>query len=197
MTQFDRLVRRLSGNSKGATIIEFALLAPCLLVVLFGMLDLGLRVYVAVQLAGALEQAARQVTVMSASSNAAITDLVRKRIQLIIPRASVVVTPVSYYDFVHVGKPEPITTDIAPVGKYNKGDCFQDLNGDGSWSSNSGATGTGGSEDVVYYKATVTYPNLLPLGSLLGRPPTTTLNDTTMMRNQPYASQPDPAVICS
>ncbi|AXJ94285.1 MULTISPECIES: TadE/TadG family type IV pilus assembly protein [unclassified Sphingomonas] len=188
---------RMLRDRRGTTIVEFAIVAPCLVMLLIGMMDLGLRAYVGVQLQGALEQAARQVTVSSATGTATITGLVSRQIQRILPRATVVVTPSNYYDFVHVGKPEPITTDTAPIGTYNAGDCFQDLNGNGVWDADSGGTGTGGSDDIVYYQATVTYPNLLPVGRLLGFSGTTQVTGTTMMKNQPYGSQPDPATICT
>lgn len=184
-------------DMRGASIVEFAIVAPVLMLVMMGMLDFGYRAYVGVQLQGALEQAARQVTVSSTSNTASIAAQVRKQVQRILPRAAVSVTPSSYYDFAHVGKPEPITTDTAPLGTYNQGDCFQDLNGNGVWDADAGSTGTGGSEDVVYYNAVVTYPNLLPVARLLGLSGTTTITGTTMMKNQPYASQPDPVVVCT
>ncbi|MGQ7390147.1 TadE/TadG family type IV pilus assembly protein, partial [Streptococcus suis] len=84
-------------DRRGTTIVEFAIVAPCLVMLLIGMMDLGLRAYVGVQLQGALEQAARQVTVSSATGTATITGLVSRQIQRILPRATVVVTPSNYY----------------------------------------------------------------------------------------------------
>ncbi|WP_203309454.1 MULTISPECIES: TadE/TadG family type IV pilus assembly protein [Sphingomonas] len=184
-------------DRRGTTIVEFAIVAPCLMMLLIGMMDLGIRAYVGVQLQGALEQSARQVTVSTSNDPATIAASVRRQIQRILPRATVTVTPSSYYDFAHVGKPEPITTDTAPLGTYNTGDCYLDLNRNGRWDADSGSGGTGGSDDIVYYQATVSYPNLLPVGRLLGLSGTTTITGTTMMKNQPYAAQPDPPTICN
>jgi len=108
-----------------------------------------------------------------------------------------VVSPSSYDKFQSVGKPEPITTDTAPLGVYNAGDCFVDVNGNGSWDSDAGKSGTGGSDDVVLYTATVTYREIFPVSGFLGWGSTRTLTATTMLRNQPYASQREPATICT
>ncbi|WP_212592670.1 TadE/TadG family type IV pilus assembly protein [Sphingomonas insulae] len=184
-------------DDKGITIVEFAIVAPCLVLLMIGLLDLGFKAYVGIQLQGALEQSARQVTVGTSTTTAALTSLVKTQIVKIVPKASVSVVPTSYYDFANVGKPEPITTDTAPLGTFNQGDCFQDLNGNGVWDADAGSSGTGGSEDIVYYTATVTYPDLLPAAKLFGFSSTATVTGTTMMKNQPYASQAEPAIKCT
>lgn len=188
---------KLLRDTRGVTIVEFAIVTPCLILLMIGLLDLGFKAYVGMQLQGALEQSARQVTVGTSTTTAALTNLVKAQIVKIVPKATVTVVPTSYYDFAHVGKPEPITTDTSPVGSYNKGDCFQDLNGNGVWDADAGSAGTGGSEDIVYYTATVTYPDLLPAAKILGFSATATVTGTTMMKNQPYASQAEPAIICT
>jgi Flp pilus assembly protein TadG len=192
-----RPLRTLARDRRGATLVEFAIITVPMLVMMMGMFDLAFREYISIQLAGALDQSARQVTVGTTTTTAAIRAAVTAQIQTILPGASVSVVPSSYASFATVGKPEPITTDTAPTGSYNAGDCFLDLNGNGKWDADSGLGGTGGSDDIVYYTATVTFPEILPMRKLIGWSSTETVTGTTMMKNQPYASQPDPAVICS
>ena len=190
------MMRRLKQDARGGTLVEFALVSPVLLLMLMALIDMGFRSYVSMQLQGTLDQAARKVTVGGVSTST-ISTFVQQRMTAIIRTASVTVTPKNYDDFSNVGKPEPITTDTAPVGTYNKGDCFQDLNGNGVWDSDAGGSGTGSGDDVVYYTAVVTFPALMPLGKLLGWPSTETVSATMMMRNQPYAAQPMPATVCT
>jgi Flp pilus assembly protein TadG len=192
-----RPLRTLARDRRGATLVEFAIITVPMLVMMMGMFDLAFREYISIQLAGALDQSARQVTVGTTTTTATIRAAVTAQIQTILPGASVSVVPSSYASFATVGKPEPITTDTAPTGSYNAGDCFLDLNGNGKWDADSGLGGTGGSDDIVYYTATVTFPEILPMRKLIGWSSTETVTGTTMMKNQPYASQPDPAVICS
>jgi len=187
----------LRQDVRGATLVEFAIVAMPLIVMMMAMFDLGFREYISIQLAGALDQSARQVTVGTATNAAAIKTSVTAQIKTVLPGATVNVIPSSYDAFSKVGKPEPITTDSAPIGVYNKGDCFEDDNGNGVWDSDSGLNGTGGSDDIVYYTAIVTYPEIVPMRRLLGWSATETVTGTAIMKNQPYASQADPAVICS
>jgi Flp pilus assembly protein TadG len=191
------LLQRLRQDQRGATMVEFAIVATPMVIMMMGMFDLGFREYMSIQLQAALDQSARQVTIGTTTTIATIKASVTKQVQTILPGATVAIVTSSYDTFSYVGKPEPLTTDIAPMGIYNAGDCFSDLNGNGTWNADSGLSGTGGSDDIVYYTATVTYPQLLPMKQLLGWAATETVTGTTMMKNQPYASQPDPATICT
>jgi Flp pilus assembly protein TadG len=190
-------VRTLGKDQRAATMVEFAIIVLPMIVMMMAMFDLGFREYISIQLAGALDQSARQVTVGTTTTAATIKASVTSQIRTILPGATVNVAPTSYNSFSTVGKPEPITTDTAPVGVYNAGDCFQDLNGNRTWDADAGQSGTGGSDDIVYYTATVTYPEIVPMRKLLGWSSTETVTGSMMMKNQPYASQTDPAVICS
>lgn len=189
-------IKSLAADRRGATVVEFALVCIPFVMMLCAMFELGFQQYVSVQLQDALDQAARKVTVGSGTTTAQLTELVKARVQTVLPRSTVVVSPTSYNKFQNVGKPEPITTDTAPLGIYNAGDCFTDVNGNGSWDSDAGKSGTGGSDDVVLYTATVSYREMVPISGFLGWGANRMLTATTMLKNQPYASQPDPATVC-
>jgi Flp pilus assembly protein TadG len=191
-----RRIRGLVRDRRGAAAVEFGLVTVPLIIMLLALVDLGFRSYISSQLQGTMDQAARKVTIGGVSTTT-VSSFVSDRIRRILPGATVVVVPKSYDDFSDVGKPEPITTDTAPIGTYNPGDCFADLNGNGVWDSDGGQSGNGGGDDIVYYTATVSYPALMPLRKLLGWSATETVAATMMMRNQPYAAQPQPATICT
>ncbi|MDO6414678.1 pilus assembly protein [Sphingomonas sp. BIUV-7] len=189
-------VRRLAGDRTGLAAVEFGLVCVPVIIMLLTLVDLGFRSYIAAQLQGTMDQAARRVTIGGVSTST-VTTFVSDRVHRILPGASVNVVPKSYDDFSDVGKPEPITTDTAPLGTYNAGDCFLDLNGNGAWDSDGGQTGNGTGDDIVYYVATVTYPALMPLRRFLGWSNTETVTATMMMRNQPYSGQAQPVTICT
>ena len=92
------------------------------------------------------------------------------------------VTKKSYYNFSRVGKPEKITTDTAPLGSFNTGDCFEDSNGNGSYDSSAGSTGLGGADDIVFYQVTVSMPRLFPMAKLLGWSATQTATANATIR---------------
>src|SRR5690606_34947836 len=94
--------------------------------------------------------------------------------------------------------PEKLMTDINRNGRYDEadGDCFADLNENGEYDVDTGRAGIGGANDVVFYQATLTMPRLVPLHGFLGVPPTYHLSAETAVRNQPYAVQATPPVVC-
>lgn len=189
-------LRALRRDQKGATIIEFALILPVLCMLLLGILDLGYRSYVNSIIQGALHEAARMATV-GGISNAAIQQHVQDRLRDFSRNATITTNMRSYSDFTGVKTPETITQDTAPFGVYNAGDCFQDVNGNGQYDLDRGRGGLGGAEDVVYFEVTMTFPHIVPVGSLLGWSNNVTITQNTVLRNQPYAGRTNTtSIVC-
>ncbi len=184
----------LRRDDKGATIVEFAMVVPTLCVLLIGIFDLGYRSYANSVLLGALHDAARMATV-GGLSQSQIDARVRTRLSNFAENSTVTIRSDSYFDFSGVGRPEKITSDTAPFGSYNDGDCFEDANGNGSYDLDRGRTGLGGSDDIVRYQVTMTFPRIVPVGSLLGWSDNVTLNANTVLRNQPFAGRATSTVI--
>lgn len=183
-------LRRLCADCRGAALVEFAIIVPVLAMLLLGSIEFGLNVYMRSVLEGAMQQAGRNSGLQSSqTSQTAIDTFVRDRVQGILPNATVTFVRENYQSFQTVGRPEDFT-DSNGNGVYDSTECFQDANGNGVWDADGGRTGIGGANDVVEYVATVTYPSIIPGGSALGLSPTTTIKATTMLRNQPFASQP-------
>ena len=184
-------------DARAATIVEFALILPVLCMLLMGTLDLGYRSYVNSVVQGALHDAARMATVGNVST-AQIQTYVQNKLQAFSRNATITTTVSSYSDYSGVGTPERITSDTAPIGVYNPGDCFEDANGNGSYDTDRGRSGTGGSEDVVNFQVTMTYPHILPVGRLFGWGNTVTTTQSTVLRNQPYGARNTAApIICT
>jgi Flp pilus assembly protein TadG len=191
------ILSALRRDSKGATIVEFALILPVMCMMLLGTLDLGYRSYVGSVVQGTLHDAARMATVGGVST-AQIQTFVTNRLQAFSRNATITTTTRSYADFTGVKVPETITQDTSPFGVYNPGDCFQDTNGNGSYDTDRGRNGNGGAEDVVYFEVTMTYPHIVPVGRLFGWGSNVTTTQNTVLRNQPFAGRNTTvaAVIC-
>jgi Flp pilus assembly protein TadG len=196
MTRLPNL-RALHGDSKGATIVEFALILPVLCMMLLGTLDLGYRAYVASIVQGALHDAARMATVGGVTT-AQIQTFVQNRLQSFSRNATITTTARSYSDYSGVKVAETITNDTVPLGTYNPGDCFADANGNGTYDTDRGRSGTGGSEDVVYFEVTMTYPHIVPVARLFGWSGNITTTQNTVLRNQPFAARNNSVtIVCS
>lgn len=183
------VLSRLRDSSTGATVVEFALIAPVFLMLMFGVLELGHMAYVQSILQGAVQDAGRDAGLESGKEGmAAIDDRVRAQVRNIVPNGTISTERKNYASFFDVGKPEDFT-DANGNGNYDSGECFMDANGNGGWDADRSKTGLGGADDVVVYTATLTYDHIVPIWKMLGWDKETELSATTTLRNQPFADQ--------
>lgn len=182
------LLARLRRDRRGATIIEFAIVAPVMMLLMMGLGDLLYQVYAQSVLNGAVQKAARDSGIEGGAANISTIDgTVQTIARQIAPAATFVPTRKSYDSFAEVA-PEPFT-DTNGNGVRNAGECFTDMNGNGSWDADPGSTGQGGASAVTLYTMTMTYRRLFPVAGLFGWPATQTISATTLLKNQPYATQ--------
>ena len=189
------LFGRLRRDQRGVNIVEFGFVAAPLVLVLLVIVDFGYRLYLEVVVEGTINKAARRATVGGVTTTA-IDDYVKSQLVAFSKNAVVTITKKSYYDFSHVNKPEKLTTDTNGNGQLDSGDCFEDANNNGTFDTDAGSAGLGNSDDIVYYQVSVVFPRLVPLGSFLGFSANETVTANTVLRNQPYGNQADPATVC-
>lgn len=188
-------VRRLFAAEDGATLTEFALLSPVLLVLLMGIFDMGYNVYADVLLEGSIQKAARDSTLQTAGGKAdAIDAAVSETVHEITPNATISFSRKAYTNFSDVAQPEDFT-DVNKDGICDDGEPFEDVNGNGTWDQDRGIDGVGGARDAVLYTVTVHYPRLFPVANLLGLKPYFTTQAQTVLRNQPYGDQAVPTKV--
>lgn len=185
------LFRRLRRDRKGATLIEFALVAPILMIVVMGLLDMTYRLYATAMLNGEVQKAARDATLEMNASGAGQTAL-DTRIKTAFKQVNGTVTDTSFSftrrnftNFTNAGKKEPST---GPSGLCATGYTYVDTNNSGTWDDGAIA-GQGGADDVTLYTVQVTYKSLFPVNALYGGPVNQTITATTVLRNQPYNDQ--------
>lgn len=197
MSGIVRFFTRLRANIRGATLLEFGLVAGPLILTIMAIGDLGYQSYLRAVTRGVLEKAARAASVGTLNSDQVEAYIDAQMATINSKNGTTSTIKKSYYNFSRVGKPEKITTDTAPLGRYNVGDCYEDANANGVYDTNSGSTGLGGADDIVYYEVTVSMPRLFPMAKLLGWSETQSATASTMVRNQPWANQAAPAIRCN
>ncbi|MBC2777772.1 TadE/TadG family type IV pilus assembly protein [Parasphingopyxis marina] len=205
MSRLRSLRHRLSRETRGMAIVEFGFVVVPLMIVLLGAFDLGYQQYVKSQLQGVLDRVARTASVENPSFSEdgdtveeQIENAVRERVNRIARSATYDIQQTNYYQFSGVGRSEKLVTDNDGDGTfdYDDGDCWEDLNANGSFDENAGRTGQGGADDVVFYEVTVTMPRIVPVMSLIGVPDEYNIIARTAIRNQPFADQAVPPVEC-
>ena len=181
--------RTLLADRDGAALVEFALVAPVLLLMLLGIFDMGYNYYVQSQLQGAIQKAARDSGIEGAHSRMGEIDArVTDAVHAIVPGAEVTFSRKAYARFSDVARPEDFS-DIDGNGVCSGGEPFEDVNGNGIWDEDRGSEGQGGARDAVLYVVTVSYRRLFGVTAFVGLPQTFTTQATTVLRNQPYAEQ--------
>ncbi|EZP50843.1 TadE/TadG family type IV pilus assembly protein [Sphingomonas sp. RIT328] len=188
------LLKRLARSTRGATLVEFAIVTPLLLLLLLGGLETCHTMYVRSALVGSLQKAARDLSLEGASSSVrvnAITASVTDAVHQIMPAANVSLVAKSYHDYSNAANPAEEYNDADHDGRCDHGEAFVDSNRNGNWDADGSVTGRGGARDVVLLVATASY-NRLGLTALLPSAPQTVLTAKTLIRNQPNDQQADP-----
>ncbi len=186
------VLHRLLGDRRGATLTEFAFVAPVLVILVMGVFDMAHTQYTNALINGAIQKAGRDMTLESAGSREAATDArVREQVRNVVPNsATIEFERLSHFDFSDIGEPEEV---IEPASTANRrcdpGETYIDENDNGRWDRDRGKEGIGGARDAVLYSAIVTYPRLFPMFGLAGMSENVTLRASTVLRNQPFDEQ--------
>lgn len=181
------LLRRMAADEEGAYVLEFGILAPVFVLMIFSLVDLGQLVYGKVLLEGAVEAAARNSSLETA--NTATEDAkVQAMVRNVLPGATVTSTRTSYFDFADIARAER-WNDANADGRCAGGESYVDENRNGRWDANIGQSGNGGAYDVVIYTTTVTYDPLIKLPFVPGFTGPQTMVSKAVRKNQPFATQ--------
>ena len=186
------LARRLRGDIRGVTIVEFAIILPAMLTLICGAIEMGHMILARVVLEGAVTEAARQATASLESGEPQRDTVMRNSIIRSMsdfptaPGQSITITATVYRDF-STAFPETFT-DTNGNGKYDVGEPYVDRNKNGVWDSATPIAGStlGGPGDVVSY--TVRFPKRVLfgfVGDAIGlRSGVIPLSASTVVRNE-------------
>lgn len=185
-----RALSRLAKDRKGVAVVEFALISPVMIVLIMGFAEMLYQGYMQASLTGLAQAAGRSGTIQGASSSTIDATLLSGMQAINANAAFATGYPkrLSYHDFGDIA-PEPFV-DGNGNGLRDAGECFTDLNGNAQWDADPGATSQGGASDVVVYTVNMTYPRILPVAGWLGWSSTASISTSTILKSQPYASQP-------
>ena len=184
-------MRRLAGDARGATIAEFAIVLPAFLVLLFGIFDTGQMIYAQSVLQGALQDAGRDATLESGSSQLATIDQYVKDQTgpIVFGDPKYTIKRSNYKTFSDVGRPEDFEDNNDNETYDDETECFWDETKSGSWESDVGKSGLGSANDVSVYTVTIEYDRVFPLWKLIGLGEKATISSSTALRNQPFGPQ--------
>ena len=181
---------RLARCRDGATALEFAFALPVVLLLLLGMFEVSMIMFVNTSVEGGLREAARygitgQTPETGTREEAILATLDRYTFGFV-DLGVADITFTTYDSFSDVEQPEP-WTDTDLDGVYDVGEPYSDLNGDGVWSADRGTAGIGDSGEVVLYKIAYDWELMTPyLAPLFGDDGVLHMTASIAVRNEPY-----------
>jgi hypothetical protein len=185
-------LKRLARDRSGSAALEFAYAFPVIVMVVVGLLELSMIMFVSSLMEGGLRDASRfSITggvPAGMTREQAIVNIVNDRTLGLLDLTPGDVHMRVYDNFTQVGQPEPLLIDANGNGRYDAGDTYTDVNGNGHWDEDMAAAGAGGSGDVVVYDLVVDWPLLTPLlAPFIGHDGLIKLGASIAVRNEPYA----------
>lgn len=190
-------MRKLLQDRRGLTVVEFAMVAPVMLTLICGTIEIGHITLARSTLDGAVLDAARKATASLETGEAERTTIMRNSITEAMgsyPPAtgqSLTITTTVFRDF-STAYPEPFD-DQNGDGVHQAGENYVDRNRNGRWDPATPVAGTlGGPGDVVAYQ--VTYPKSVLFGFLGPVTPggAWVIGSTTVVRNEAIARKVTP-----
>lgn len=183
----------LRRDESGATVVEFAMVAPVLALVLLGAFDVAHTLYTRAALQGVVQKTARDSTLESgleAGAQDALDEKVRKQAKALANNATITITRRHYRTFSDAAAARAETwTDTNGNGVCDGSEPYEDANGNSAWDRDGANAGQGGAKDATLYTVTASYPRMFPAYNLIGGSRTTTITASTVLRNQPYSDQ--------
>ncbi len=183
-------VRGMRREVQGTAAVEFAIIAPVLTLIIFGIIETSLIMYTSAILEGATISSSRTGKTgfqpAGTTREQLIRDVINQRAGSILNISSITITSQTYGSFGAIGDPEPFT-DLNANSTYDVGEQYSDVNGNGQWDSDQGALGLGAAGSIVLYRVSYPWPITTPvLRQFFGTNGVYTITSSMVVKNEPY-----------
>lgn len=184
-------LRSFVSDRAGNAAVEFALVAPALLLLILGSFEIAITLLVGGSLEAALLASSRYGVTGFESGGVTREDRIRalitERTFGLVDLDRATIETLTYPSFADIGRPERFT-DSNRNGRHDAGEAYDDTNGNGRWDADMGRPGSGGACDIVLYVVTYETGAITSLlRSVMGP-----INHraTVAARNEPYGGAP-------
>jgi Flp pilus assembly protein TadG len=152
---------QLWRDASAGAAVEFAFVAPVMLLFVIGIVEVAMVLFTWALLEGGVREAARYgitgYTLAGQTREQLMRAIVGKYTVGMVDMSKVTVTSLTYKSFANIGQPEPFN-DANHNGTRDAGETYTDVNGNGKWDADMGASGAGGPGDVVVYTVSYNWP---------------------------------------
>ena len=192
MTQTKNILR----DTRGATMVEFALVAPVFFLLLFGIIEFSIITFAKSVMEGATNVTSRLgktgFVEEGTTREELLINLLVEKSQGVLDEDKIVITTLIYESFSDINTAEPLSIDVNGNSEYDEldGDTYQDVNGNGQWDEDMGQAGLGGAGDIVVYNVHYPWHVMTPVMStfLADKDGNFPLDVSVVVRNEPYGN---------
>ncbi len=180
--------RTLLREQGGVTAIEFAFITPVVLLLVMGIVEFAMIMFVMASMESATALTARTGKTGYAPAGVSrvqqITNSINSHTAGLLNPGGIHIDYTIYPSFEKVDQPEPYT-DSNGNGNYDQGEPFTDVNGNATRDLDMGLTGVGNAGDVVVYTVYYDWPVMTPIiKPILGS--TFRITVRTVIKNEPF-----------
>lgn len=183
-------------DETGATLVEFAIVAPILVLILMFLFDAGYYFYARAVLSGEVQAAGRASALETATdTNRALLDAgVEGAVKKLVSGGMLSFERLAFKSYGRAQSRVESFIDSNGDGICNNNEGFDDANRNGVRDADSGVQGQGGAKDVTIYSVTLQYDRVFPMATLLGWNPRVSMTSRTILHNQPFDKQAEPLI---
>lgn len=188
--------RTLVRDARGATIVEFAFVAPVFILLLMFLFDAGYYLYAKSILTGEVLAAGRSSALETATqeNRDTLDTNVETAVKRLVSGGTMSFDRMAYKSYGRAQAKAEAFIDGNNNNICDANESFDDANVNGVRDLDSGTSGQGGAKDVTIYTVTLRYDRMFPMASLLGWGQEVTMRSSTLLRNQPFDKQAEAVI---
>lgn len=182
------IINNLKASQTGVFVVEYALLLPVFMAITLGSLEIGRILMVNAALEGAITESTRiSITGNIPDGYTTVDEYIKDYVQSSLGNvgvdAGVTISMKVYESFSAIGAEEPYT-DSNTDNLCNDGEFYTDVNANGQWDADMGATGAGGEENIMVMEIAIDLPYMM--AGIVSSDDSIVLASSTAVRNEPY-----------
>ena len=156
---------RIFPDNRAVTALEFALVAPIVLLMIFATIEISWFMLSSVILESAVREAGRAGITGYTPEGMTRNEYIEQQIDdhvVLMDKSKINFETTVYETFADINQPEPFTDTNANT-VYDIGEPYTDANGNGQWDADMGVAGIGGSGAIVVYRVTYPWQMMTPI----------------------------------
>jgi Flp pilus assembly protein TadG len=183
--------KNFARDNSGATMLEFALVAPFAVIMIMAVIELSLIMLAQNVMESATFTASREGKTGFVNNGETreqtILNVLNARAGSLLNTSEITITTTTYNNFNNIGQPEPYV-DANGNSIRDDGENYTDINGNGEYDDDQGAEGAGAAGEVVVYLVSYPWHIFTPvISQLLGlQNSTITLSARAIIKNEPF-----------